>query len=98
MYDFRRESWGTVCRAWIGLGGKSESGVSNAPVLRRDAAVLLADDLRGPEVAGLLGRTKSGEFSADPDWNTLSSEKCVSASFFTLTHVGGALYLLFRSH
>jgi len=73
-----------ACLAWIGLGSSSESGVPKAPVLRRDVVVLLADDLRAPEVAGLLGRTNSGVFSADPDWNTLSSEKYMSVSIFML--------------
>jgi len=48
MYDFRRDSWGSGCVDLKGVGGGiSESGVSNAPVWRREV-VLLADDFRAP--------------------------------------------------
>jgi hypothetical protein len=72
MNDFRRDSAGFDCslvEKGVG-GGISESGVSKAPVFRREPV----DGLRPPTDLR-FGRTKSGEFSADPDWKTFSSEK-----------------------
>ena len=77
MNDFRRDSVGFDCglvEKGVG-GGISESGVSRAAVFRREGG----NDLRPPRDLR-FGRTKSGEFSADPDWKTFSSEKYVSGS------------------
>jgi hypothetical protein len=64
MNDFRRDSEGCDCsllEKGVG-GGISDSGVSSAPVFRRGPV----DDFR-PLTDLRFGRTKSGEFSADPD-------------------------------